>query len=244
MATNPRNSYISGMTLSSSADRLTLSIGPGVCYLPTPNGTGRMATDNATTVTLQQPSANTWQHVYAYLSDDVGTVGLEASTTPPSVTYQGTARTKNGDATRRYLGSVYVGSDSKIVPFVHTAPGAQGNEITYTAPYGVNGTPAITLLALVTTPTTYDCSTFVPVNVRRMLVQLDNTATSRVYIGNSEMGATLSASAYLVTVNAGNTDYMDILLDSNRAFQYAYAGSLLNITGGLNVRPRGFRFDR
>lgn len=243
--TNPRNALLSGLILSASADRLTANVGPGHCYLPLANGsTLRMSMDAAISVTLQQPSASTWQHLYAYQGTTAGTVLVEASTTAPSATYQGTARTKTGDTTRRFLGSIYVGSDSKIVPFAHSSPGQQGNDITYTTPLGQNGTSAPLLLGLVTTPTTFDCSSFVPPNVAMLKAQLINSAATPLYVGNSAMGSTLSATNALLNVQGVNTDYAEIPLDGNRAFQYLWGGSILNLTGGLTVRPRGYRFDR
>ncbi len=245
MALNPRNSYLSGMTISASTDRLTLIVGAGLCYLPDATlGTMRLAKDGDTSVVLASPSANTWQHLYAYLMDVNGTVGVEASLTGPSVAYQGTARTKDGDSTRRFLGSVYVGTDSKVIPFLHTSPGMQGNDITYVAPMGQSGMGALALLAPASNPTLFSCAPYVPPGVRKIVVQMENTSSVKLYMGNSEMGSVLSATNFLQSVPANNIDSMEVLLDTSRSFNYLFGGSLLGVTGGLNVRPRSYNFDR
>lgn len=245
MALNPRNGYISGMTISASADRLTLVVGAGLCYLPDAVfGTVRMAKDIDTSVLLTTPAANTWQYLYAYVADSLGTVAIESSTTGPSATYQGTARTKLGDATRRYLGSIYVGTDSKVVPFLHTAPSSNGNHITYTAPMGQSGTATLALLALTNTATTFSCANYVPPGVSIITAQLENTSTTKVYLGNADMGSALSTANFLQSIPAANADSLELLLDSTRSFNYLFGGTLIGLTGGLNVRPRSYKFDR
>lgn len=233
------------MTISASTDRLTLVVGAGLCYLPDATlGTIRLAKDGDTSVVLATPAANTWQYLYAYIADSNGTVGVEASTTAPSATYQGTARTKAGDPTRRYLGAVYVGTDAKVVPFLHTGPSQNGNEITYTAPMGTSGTAILALLALTSTPTIFSCAMYVPPGVSKMVAQLENTSTTKLYLGNAEMGSTLSTTNFLQSLPSGNIDSLELLLDSSRSFNYLFGGTLLGLTGGLNVRPRSYKFDR
>lgn len=53
-------------------------------------------------------SAATWYHVYLY--SNAGTPAIELSTTAPATPYYATARSKTGDATRRYIGSVLTNS--------------------------------------------------------------------------------------------------------------------------------------
>lgn len=49
-------------------------------------------------------SAATWYHLYLY--DNSGTPAVEVSTTAPAAPYYATSRSKTGDATRRYIGSL------------------------------------------------------------------------------------------------------------------------------------------
>lgn len=57
-------------------------------------------------------TAATWYHVYLY--DDAGTPAIELSTTAPAGPFYAQTRSKTGDSTRRYLGSVL--SDSAATP--------------------------------------------------------------------------------------------------------------------------------
>lgn len=57
-------------------------------------------------------SAATWYHLYLY--DNSGTPAVEVSTTAPAAPFYATSRSKTGDATRRYIGSLL--SDSSGTP--------------------------------------------------------------------------------------------------------------------------------
>ncbi|MFP3435921.1 hypothetical protein SB781_39850, partial [Paraburkholderia sp. SIMBA_061] len=56
-------------------------------------------------------------HVYLFL--DGTTPDVELSTTSPAAPYWGTARTKAGDTSRRYIGSFRTGSTGAVVQFQH-----------------------------------------------------------------------------------------------------------------------------
>jgi hypothetical protein len=62
-------------------------------------------------------AASTWYHVYLY--SNAGTPDLEIVTTAPDVAYSGTARSKTGDTSRRYLGSVITDASGNIANFTH-----------------------------------------------------------------------------------------------------------------------------
>ncbi len=61
-------------------------------------------------------AATTWY--YVYLFDNAGTADVEVSTTAPAAAYSGTARSKTGDTSRRFIGCFVTDSGSLILRFV------------------------------------------------------------------------------------------------------------------------------
>jgi len=78
-----------------------ITVGPGVWAL---ESGGYVASATAITASVPSIAANTWYHVYGYA--DAGTPAIEISTTGPAAAYACTAKSKTGDTSRRYLGSV------------------------------------------------------------------------------------------------------------------------------------------
>ncbi|WP_414609310.1 hypothetical protein, partial [Stenotrophomonas pavanii] len=70
----------------------------GSAYIPSLGRALALAAAVTKTPTL---AANTWYHNYVY--DNAGTADVEVSTTVPAAPYSGTARTKAGDTSRRYI---------------------------------------------------------------------------------------------------------------------------------------------
>ncbi|WDI91912.1 hypothetical protein [Xanthomonas campestris] len=103
--------YIDGMIIewvSGSSIRVTA----GVCTIP---GGGTLTYGAALTKAGVSLGANTWGHIYAYLNGS--TPDVEIVTASPSAPYSGRARTKAGDATRRYLGSIRTNASGSIYRF-------------------------------------------------------------------------------------------------------------------------------
>lgn len=236
--TNPFNSRISGLRLSVDVDGLTVRVGPGSAYVPESR---RISTDTDLTTTLVAPAASQWRHIYLYLASDVPTV--EAVTTLPAAPYQGTARLKTGDATRRYLGSIYVGTDNKLTPIRHESPGQYANRIVYLVPNGiVNTYVALILNGVLQTATTVSAAALAPPTVRLLSVNIDNSATLPCYFSNPDMG-TVSATNHLRYVKAGGQFPADLLLDSSQQFSYVFGPGLIAL-GFINVRALSYLFDR
>lgn len=155
MALDPSISIIRGLQASVALNGLTVSVSPGMCYVP---GTGRILSDGTATVTLSSPAINTFYHLYGY---DVGggIMALEASTTPPDTPYLCTARCKTGDTTRRYLISGRTNASGVVRPGRHTRPGEMGNRVMLDAASAAGSVPVMLLSGLVaTTPQTIDRS--------------------------------------------------------------------------------------
>lgn len=69
-------------------------------------------------------AASSWHHLYLY--SNAGTPDIEVSTTAPAAPFRGTARSKTGDSTRRYIGSVRTDGAGAIWEFQHA-----GDRVTY-----------------------------------------------------------------------------------------------------------------
>lgn len=238
-ANNPVNSRITGMRMSVDSTGLIVTVGAGQCFLP---DTNRVATDSDMSVSAGSPTASSWLHVYAYM-DGTGTPLIETSSTSPSSPYQGTARTKAGDTSRRFIGSLWVGSDGKIIPIRHGNPGQNANRVEF---MGVNGL-ANTAYALIIngvsqTPVVISAASMVPPVSTFLVMQVDNSATLPLYMGNPDMGA-ISATNFLRSVKAGGGGQMDIVLNASQQFSYVFGAGLLGI-GTINIRGIAYFYDR
>lgn len=109
----------------------------GSAYIPSLGRALALAAAVTKTPTL---AANTWYHNYVY--DNAGTTDVEVSTTVPAAPYNGTARTKTGDTSRRYIGSFLTKADSTIANFLVSGGVFTYQESTDVAPFRAlsNGT--------------------------------------------------------------------------------------------------------
>lgn len=74
-------------------------------------------------------TVSTWYHVYLF--DNAGTPDIEIVTTAPAAAYSGTARSKAGDSSRRWLGRLRTDSAGSIRPF-----GARSCQVSLSNPAG------------------------------------------------------------------------------------------------------------
>jgi len=97
--------YVDGLDIRYNASG-SVSVQPGTAFVPS---LGRFLTVTGAIVqNIPIVSTNTsgsWQHVYA--GENNGVPYIQVTGTAPSTPYSGVARTKTGDASLRYLGSVY-----------------------------------------------------------------------------------------------------------------------------------------
>lgn len=236
MTYNPRDSAIIGLQLSVAADLKTVSVGPGVCYTP---NTGRMLLETSMPVVVTATSG--WRHFY--LGNDAGAIKFEASATAPSAPYQGTARTKSDDVTRRYLGSLYFGAAGTTTQFVHSQPGDRANRIDFTPPGGT-AVAQSTLLSLATSTSSVNvnASNIVPSTCRIMYTLIENTSPSDAYLSTPDYAA-VSPTNYLLSVKGGSWGQFDVFLNGSQQLTYMLNSVLLTV-GGLTIRVRGYLFDR
>lgn len=94
-----------------------VSVGSGSCYIPSE---GKVI---STSTAITPPSSTTLSastHYYVYGYNNGGVLALDPlSTIAPDPPYSGTARTKAGDNTRRYLGQVLTNTTPAIISFRH-----------------------------------------------------------------------------------------------------------------------------
>jgi hypothetical protein len=100
-------------------------------------------------------AASTWYYLYWY-RDTNGDAQVELSTTAPAASYRGTARTKAGDITRRYIGEGKTNASGALYPFIVVDGVVHWLADVAAAPFLVYNT------SVSTTPIAVDCSAVMP----------------------------------------------------------------------------------
>ena len=223
--------YIEGLKMQwVSGNAITVS--SGSAYIPS---LGRVVRASAAMALSGLALAtSTWYHVYLYLN--AGTPTLECVTTAPAAAYFGTARTKTGDTSRRYVGSVNTDASGNVIAFYHDS---NSNEVGYLADIG---TPMLSLLSggASLTPTNVSCSNAMPITARFITLFVENTASGGCGIGNSQ---TTTSGANLFYVRGIDQPVIaKVLADSNQAIQYHYFSAISS--GGLSIYSNGYTYER
>lgn len=217
-----------------------ITIGPGIAFL---NGGNRLAWAAALSVTLPASPVSTWYNLFLYQNGS-GVPAVEAVTTAADAPYQGTARAKVGDTSRRFAGSIYVNASGAVAPFVHGTPGLAGNLIEYTPPTSLPSSVNMLLSAGTSqSAVTVDASVSAPPNCKRLRAQIDNSAGLTAYFGNPTDTPALSATSYSRKVRGGNSPVIDLIINDSRQFSYVY-GAGITLGGSLEFRVIGYFFDR
>jgi len=177
-------------------------------------------------------AASTWYHLYLYLNGAVPAV--EVVTTAPAAAFNGTARSKTGDASRRYVGSVLTDASAAIVPFVHLPAVAQ---VMYKSPL-----PSLRVLSAgaAITPTLVQCSAFVPTTALAITARFLNQGASgaTLYVAGGDV--TVSTSAGAVAIASGGTAFGPCPVDASQ--QLAYVNQA---TGGVSyIDITGYFYER
>lgn len=209
-----------------------LTVTSGAAYIP---GSGKVlrATSDIAKTGLSL-SASTWYHVYLY--DNSGTPDVEIVTTAPATAYNGTARAKTGDTSRRYVGSIKTDSGGNIFSFYH---GSATGSVHYRIDLNTTGFKIVSGGAS-TTDATVSASGVVPVTCRALLAFAENnvTGSATVLIGNSDGGSPLSTHI-LAFIRGLRTLYGEIQLTSAQSFTYVVAGG-----GIFDCYCAGYRYER
>lgn len=209
--------YIDGFKLSYSGAG-QVSVSSGNAYVPSVGGIVS-ALPSAPSVSV---GTNAFGHVY--LRADGST---EVDSTSPSAAYSGTARTKTGDSSCRYLGTVLTDSLGDVYMFMHV-----GAQITYmvtleNAPFRVlaNGqqTTAATVSVASIVPTTSSIANFGITNI------------------DAAVAALINSGAFAYTSNPNSFAAIPVPLDASNSFNYNY---IVTPAGGLYVDCLGYYFER
>ena len=188
--------------------------------------------------------ANTWYHCYVY--DNSGVGALECVTTAPATAWIGTARSKTGDTTRRYVGSIRTNGSSQLFNFFTEGAGSLQvvrwrNDVANDNRILSNGSAA--------TNTNVDVSSRAPVTSRAIEVTIYNLATGGVAYfdtndaGSAGTGLDPDSAIGLFALNSGaiNTTYLP--LNSSQVFRYAYSGTPTG-SNFLYIDVLGYRMER
>ncbi|WP_017907406.1 hypothetical protein [Xanthomonas sp. SHU 199] len=249
MPDQTRIGEIVGLPLSGLTDGQTVTVGEGYCFLP--SGRRLMATGASAVIPASQPIG--WIHAYAAEVSN-NTLGLELSTTGPDVAYRGTARTKTGDVTRRYLGSGRIETVGKLRGGRHVTVGSRGNYVLLdhstasfqTPPQALN----LSIVAL-TAPTqqTIDLTPYIPPTAVVVELKVTNLSNLTVYVGRTALGA-LSRTTRVMDVAPNNNLVFRMRLDADQAVTLlaSATGLLGNVVtiaaGNVIVEVVGYLFDR
>jgi len=223
--------YISGLKMTWNS-ATSISVSSGAAYIPSL----AVCFANSGTLTLSGLSltASTWYHVYLYSNS--GTAAIECVTTAPSSPYYGTARTKTGDTSRRYVGSVLTDASSNIYQFEH---------IGTTVKYECNVAPApfaVLLGGSATTPTTVSCSSVMPVTAFVVSLLLTNAdASASIAYANPRVNGGLTSS-FMAYLNANSSMSIDLCTDASQNISYMWRTSPSG--GNANIRVVGYTYER
>ena len=158
-------------------------------------------------------TASAWTHVYLYLN--AGVPDLELSTTAPAAPYSGTARSKTGDTSRRYLGSLRTDGSSNIYNFK-----LSGNQILYRENLSLVPFRVLSAGAAIV-ETTVSAAAVVPLVSGSALLRLINVATTgNLYSGTSDDSAAGPPNGGLVGLTPGGNGFVNHPLNTSQAFTY------------------------
>lgn len=184
-------------------------------------------------------TASTWYHLYGYLSS--GTPTLELVTTAPAAPYSGTARSKTGDTSRRYIGSIRAASGGSIVQFQHDSA---NNGVSYLgADYSLrnllnNGTTG--------TLTTISATSIVPVTGMAIDILVTNVSNQVFISSNSTaalpLGSGAGSSYYGFANSNTGVGVPKHPVDTSQAFTYKLLATAT--AGGAYIDLNGYTYER
>lgn len=226
--------HIDGLRMVRTAAN-ALRVDPGSAWIQSLGFPVQLAA--AITKTGLTLTAATWYHVYLFMNG--ASLDIEISTVAPAAVYFGTARSKTGAPTHRYLGSIRTLGANVILPFYHSPA---NNVVKYMQ--NINDAPLPVLSGgVATSNTNVNCANAVPSTSRLMYSFAENRAAdvaALAYISNSEAGAA-SGTMILEFLRVGGLLYGDILLDASQQFNYVRQTAS---DQGLSVWCVGYVYER
>lgn len=219
--------YIEGLIPSFVTNGLT--IGTGAAYIP---GTSKTLAVTSPITLTGISGLSTDVFYYAYLYDNAGTVAVEFSTVAPSAPYSGSARTKTGNTSRRFIFALRTGAGGTLYRFQWGNDGyIRYLTTTGSAPFRVLN------LSAATAKTNVDCSSVVPATTQIALTNLINAgSTQSMQLSHPDT----AGNDILLTVPSGSRIVVPVALDSSRRFAFFNSA-----TGGQSVADiLGYGTDR
>ncbi|WP_227235436.1 phage tail protein [Pseudomonas sp. IAC-BECa141] len=213
--------YIDGLNpIWNSATSITVD--SGTAYIP--GSTKALRVSAPLTLSGLSLTANTWY--YLYLFETTGVATIELVTTAPSAPYFGTARTKTGDSSRRFIAAVRCGA-SGLRPFL-----LSGGALIYTE-------DASTTLALsggtATSATSVSCSSFIPPTTQRCILTLYGPPSGGTLIVG------YANTIEILSCPAGTRYQADTLCSVVQTVNYRHVTA---VTGGSSIGVRGYGLER
>lgn len=224
--------YIDGLRMewvSSTSLRVT----GGAAYVPGLQGI--LGVESPITKSGLSLSANTWYHLYLYRNG--GSADIEISTTEPAEPYSGAARTKSGDNTRRYIGSIRTGASGEVARFRHELPG----RILYNA--DINRFRVLNGGTNVDPPANISLTGAIPVTSRVVRVLVENSAASTVVFSNPDLTTTAIGTAILFFLRSTGVGEAELPTSEGRQINYGYFTAPSAGTGA-SVWVVGYSFER
>jgi hypothetical protein len=208
-----------------------LTVTTGAAYIPILGKVLRVNSDIAKTG-LVLP-ASTWCHVYLY--SNAGAPDIELSTTAPDVPYNGTARTKSGDNTRRYLFSIITDASGNIANVIHLP----GNTVLYRGSWTrvlSNGTA--------TTATAVSLAATIPVTAVVARMKASNNSSATAFTIRAHNGSSFVPFTNIEIAPSGGFSFaiLDVPATSSNGVQYNYLAS--PGTTGAYIDIAGYIFER
>lgn len=211
-----------------------ISVSPGSAYIESLGIV--LQVPNTLSLAGLSLSANAWFHIYLY--SNAGTPALEMSATSPAAPFSSKARSKTGDTSRRYLGSMRTSNSSANLMWVTFL---QGGKVTYNE----NGNAApltqnLTGLVLGSV-FTVNALEFAPLTAHTLDGSIVcTTSNATLWISNGRLG--LSTTVFLHALIAPFNTFANIVLDSAPSFSLAY--SVGNPNGALIFRMTSYYYER
>ncbi|WP_237403121.1 hypothetical protein [Pseudomonas sp. MWU318] len=223
--TSSLTALIAGLIPSRPAPT-SLTFSSGTAYIP---GLGRRVTVSAdiTLSGLALP-ASVWY--YAYLYENSGAAAIELVTTAPAAPYMGSARTKAGDTTRRFIGAFRSSTNGGVLGFTAGNDGMINyRDNLIAAPYRVLSNGAATAPTIVVT------SAIVPINVTKSVrLSMNNNGTPVANLAPGNFNVTM------VGAEPGGKVSCDTTLDDSGNLWYFNSGT----GGSLSIDITGYGMDR
>ncbi len=178
---------------------------------------------------------------YLYVYEDPINPGyglIEISTTAPDAPYVGTARTKAGDTTRRYLGMLRNDSNGSLIPFETEVMGGETMLVFYSAAHNSSHLAVVSLTGTLAKQT-YNVGPSSSVANDRLVSPAARTAVLYYTIGGGASGASLGWPAAgttilpLQTPATGNAYLPLVRLSANQEFMVGLNDTAAFITVGL-----------